>query len=60
MHPGDDDEACSVRCFSTKTFRRVSACIGLEFLDVGNSSGDPLIWMNSMILDGEALKILTM
>jgi hypothetical protein len=43
-----------------KTFRRISACIGLDFLDVGNSSSDPLIWTNSTILDGEALKILMM
>jgi hypothetical protein len=27
---------------------------------VGNSSSNPSIWMNSTILDGEALKILTM
>jgi hypothetical protein len=58
MREGDDVETCYVRCFSTKTFRRVLVCIGLDFLDVGNLSSDPLIWMNSTILDGEALKIL--
>jgi hypothetical protein len=60
LSEGDDIETFCVRCFLTKTFCQVSACIGSDFLGIGNSSSDPSIWMNSTILDGEALKILMM